>query len=85
MWITEDNCVACADGCRHCGRDHQQVRVCDGCGDHLYDLFFNYDNQDLCPDCALTVFAEELGENIEDDNMSVLDMAEALDAFVYRE
>ena len=60
-YIERNSCVGC-EVCGHCGRDHERVFVCDGCGDHIYDQYFSWQGQDLCPDCIYKAMQAELCE-----------------------
>lgn len=82
MWIEENNCVQCPDGCRSCGRRHQNIRVCDECGSRLPDQFFEYEGSDYCPDCAYNLFMDILLQYGFDDakDMDVDEMATMLEA-----
>lgn len=48
----EDNCVGCPQGCISCGRKHQLVFECDGCGEQGSTLY-EFDGEQLCAECVL--------------------------------
>lgn len=48
-----DSCVDC-DVCYQCGRGRERVRVCDCCGDEIYEpVYYQRDGKDFCSDCFL--------------------------------
>ena len=74
---TDNDCVSCADGCHHCGRDQEYVLVhCDWCDASIREEEFEKEgwhqvsvkddigqvrSLDLCDDCH-TTFGEALSE-----------------------
>ena len=45
-----NNCVGCAMGCIHCGKEHEIEYICDECGDEADELYEYYGEQ-LCLEC----------------------------------
>lgn len=61
----ENDCVDCGLPCRgsSCPYRHVKHYYCDKCGEDVEELY-DYDNQELCEECAIEVFLESL-EKVE--------------------
>lgn len=66
---TEDLCVGCPQGCRHCGRGSVAIPVaieCEQCGEDFEELYETEDGF-LCEKCLLEQYRKVSVDDIAED------------------
>lgn len=69
MWIYENDCVGCPQGCINCGLKKVKHWYCDECHEELNeDNGANINGKDLCVDCIVKLFPIDWASDMYDED-----------------
>lgn len=78
MITYENNCVGCPDGIpcigKICPLVHQEVVICDQCGNHINSKYYKFTNKEYCEDCIDDVLNEEFHHLTLSEKVEIFDV-----------